>query len=397
MFFIVSLALMIGYQSKLTSVLFVFSVALPAVSFVFLLLSSLLLKAEIKYRALSAEKLESTDIELTITNRFFMPLAPMEVIGYFPLKSNGTFEYQKTLISIPPFSSITIRYNTPIKYRGLYKSGIEKIVLYDLLKVFSISKKYDKFENMLILPRKFVIAPITDTGDSDSETASVNNFSLDKNAFAGIREYRTDDSIKHIHWTMSAKHDKMMVKQFERSIGGSCIIIADLNEYFPFDEDNAESCDCVIEVLLAINMSLISQKQCCINLWYSPADNRCEQMSIKNEEEFSSLFDTFSVLQRQKEIFLPESIAESCTDIPSDCSTVYFITSQIRREFITRMSSIELFKNKNIKILLIDSTLESAEQDELSDAVAASRGIELWRVDKNDIANSLNASIEFNR
>lgn len=52
------------------------------------------------------------------------------------------------------------------------------------------------YEDFVVLPRKLVIDPIIDSGDGDSETLSQNNFSLDKNAFASIREYRAEDSIK---------------------------------------------------------------------------------------------------------------------------------------------------------------------------------------------------------
>lgn len=63
-------------------------------------------------------------------------------------------------------------------------------MIYDLFKLFRMNKTMKCYEDFVVLPRKLVIDPIIDTGDGDSETLSQNNFSLDKNAFASIREYR---------------------------------------------------------------------------------------------------------------------------------------------------------------------------------------------------------------
>lgn len=396
-FLIVSTVLMFAYKSKLTSVLFLIAFILPIVSFVFLLTTRLLLKVRIEYRTLSTEKFENTDISVTVTNRFLVPVSPGMLIGYFPYRNSEKFEYQKIMVSVPPFSSITVSFTSPIRYRGVYRSGVESFVMYDLFKVFRMTKKCERYEKFIVLPRKLVIDPIVDTGDGDSETLSQNSFSLDKNAFASIREYRNEDSIKNVHWAMSAKHDKLMVKQMERSIGGSCVIIPDLNEYFPFDDDNAEAADNIIEVLLALNLSLISMKQSCVNAWYSPADRQCEQYTVKTEEENMLLFDLMSMLPRQSETFLPETIASSCTEFTADTSAVYFITSQLRRDFIGKMTEIELFRNKQVKILLVSSPIESDEQRELAGAISVTSGFELWKIDKDDIVRSLNAAIELHK
>lgn len=397
LFAVVSTVLMFSYKSKLTSVLFLIAIAIPVISFVLLVFSRLLVKIRIEYRSLTAEKFENTDISVTVTNRFIIPLSPAELIGCFPYRNSEKFEYHKLMISVPPFSSVTVNFNSPIRFRGVYKSGIEKLVIYDLFKLFRMNKTMECYEDFVVLPRKLVIDPIIDSGDGDSETLSQNNFSLDKNAFASIREYRAEDSIKNVHWTMSAKHDKLMVKQMERSIGGSYVIIPDLNEYFPFDEDNYDATDSIIEVMLALDLSLISMKQRCLNAWYSPADKQCEQFSVKNEEDNMLLFDIISRLPRQTDTFLPETVARSCMEASADISAVYFVTSQLRRDFIGKMTDIELFRNKRVKILLVSGAIETDEQAELADAVAVTQGFELWKIDKDNIVQSLNAAIELHK
>lgn len=397
LFLIISTVMLFAYKSKITSVLFLFAIIYPIISVLLAFITSKLLKAKIEFRSLYAEKQENFSVAVKLTNRFILPIAPAEIIGYFPYKRTNLFEYQNILISVLPFSTTNINFSAPIKLRGVYDCGIEKIVVHDFLKLFKFTKYFNKFEKVVILPRKHVINPIRDISSSDNETESTSSFSLDKNNFTNIREYINGDHVKHIHWKMSAKQDKLMVKQFERSVGGVSIIIADLNEYFPLDEENSEVSDCIIETLIALNMTLISEKQSCVNLWYSPVTKKCEQRLVKDEGDFALLYNSLSVLPRQNETFLPESIARSHGAIPSDTETVFFITSQLRNDFLSNINEIELFKNKKLRILLVESESFSDDQKKLVASIRSAAFTELWLIDRNDIVSSINYAIELNK
>ena len=117
-FVVVSTVMMFAYKSKLTSVLFLIAFLIPVISFVLLRISKALLKVRISYRTLSTEKYENTDITVTITNRFIIPLSPSALVGFFPYKNKERFEYQKIMVSVAPFSSVTVSFNSPVKYRG---------------------------------------------------------------------------------------------------------------------------------------------------------------------------------------------------------------------------------------------------------------------------------------
>ena len=61
------------------------------------------------------------------------------------------------------------------------------------------------------------------------------------------------------------------------------------------------------------------------------------------------------------------------------------------------MTDIELFRNKRVKILLVSGAIETDEQAELANAVALTQGFELWKIDKDNIVQSLNAAIELHK
>ncbi len=396
-FLIFVTVMLFTYKSRLISVLFIFSLILPLVSLILLTITTVMLKIKVEYRSLTAEKNENLSISIRLTNRFIIPIAPAYLVGYYPYKPESTFEYQNILVSVPPLSTVTISFNSAIKIRGEYTSGTVKLMICDLFKLFRFTKKVNQYEKITILPRKYVVNPIIESSDSDSESRSTNSFALEKNNFSSIREYEIGDSIKNIHWKISAKHDTPMVKEYERSMGGSSIIIADFNEYLPIDEDNAETTDAIIESMLAINLSHVSQKQTCLNCWYSEREKLCEQYSVSNEEDYSLLFDIMSKLPRQNETYLPENILNAIEANAIEADSVYFITSQIRRDFINEMCRNDSLRSKRIRILLLDCDIYSKEQEALAIAVASTPALELWSIDKSNLVNSINNSIELYR
>ncbi len=137
-------------------------------------------------------------------------------------------------------------------------------------------------------------------------------FSLDKNAFRKYKKgIQGEDSIQKRSLDNVPKHDKADGKADGTQYWRKLRDYSDLNEYFPFDEDNYDATDSIIEVMLALDLSLISMKQRCLNAWYSPADKQCEQFSVKNEEDNMLLFDIISRLPRQTDTFLPDSLREA--------------------------------------------------------------------------------------
>lgn len=391
--FVACTVLLFAYKSKLTTVLFFFTLILPIISLLLALISKLAFKVSIIYRKTTAEKNEPIQATVKLSNRFIMPISPGRMLCHFPYKPKNNVEYLDILMTVPACSSVSIGFSAPIKLRGVYRAGVEKVYIYDFLKIFRFRKKINRFEEITVLPRKLTIQPLLSDSESESETVSTNNFALNKNTFVSVREYQPEDSIKHIHWKMSAKLDKLMVKQFERSTGGTAIILADMNGYFPFEEDNFEAADCVMEIMLALTGALIAENASCLDLWYSSGEKRCEYMTVTDEEEFSVLYDIMCKLPRQTEIFLPEDTARSFTDIPSDAGEVYFITSQLRNDFINKIGDIELFFNKKLKILLLESQMLSEQQNELIGSIPRLGQTELWKIDKDNIELSLNNAI----
>ena len=70
---------------------------------------------------------------------------------------------------------------------------------------------------LIVMPRSFSIDHLP-TFPSDISAMESYNQTADaslQNEFASVREYRFGDSLKHIHWGASARHQELIVREYE--------------------------------------------------------------------------------------------------------------------------------------------------------------------------------------
>ena len=80
-----------------------------------------------------------------------------------------------------------------------------------------------------ILPRTFAIgAPPMLTSRQQSVDGTIQTTGIGaQHEFAGVREYRQGDSLRQIHWAASARHQEMVVKEYEDQDRPSLLVVLD--------------------------------------------------------------------------------------------------------------------------------------------------------------------------
>ena len=150
----------------------------------------------------------------------------------------------------------------PVSYTHLYE-------VLDWFGIFSLKKKVEEKENILIYPelklvnvevkqstRKFITEAdyysTYESGDDPLETYQ-------------IREYREQDSIHDIHWKLSAKNDKLLVKERGKPEGCAVLIWVD----FCGNSKDKKSIIESIEIATDISFSLLQEKCNNVVSWLS--------------------------------------------------------------------------------------------------------------------------------
>jgi uncharacterized protein (DUF58 family) len=123
------------------------------------------------------------------------------------------------------------RVRTRCTHRGLYRLGPTAILTGDPFGLFQVGRVFEATSELLVYPPTVPLAafglPMGELpGGSLTERRT---FHSTPNA-AGIREYLPGDPMNRIHWAMSARAQKLMVKEFELDPTADLWLILDLHE-----------------------------------------------------------------------------------------------------------------------------------------------------------------------
>lgn len=186
--------------------------------------------------------------------------------------------------SILPFAHLTVRYSTPqsmytgkesslsasllpkrkeifeaqidCDYRGEYPIGFTSIEATDLFGLITISIPFSVFHNkpidLLIYPRIRQIAPgFLVNREQEGAQESPYSRSEELTSIAEIRDYREGDPLKRMHWKLSARHQKYLVKEFEGTLVSDSVVLVDCTQHGLTGEEAARFEDTIAECATA--------------------------------------------------------------------------------------------------------------------------------------------------
>ena len=115
--------------------------------------------------------------------------------------------------------------------RGLYNIGKYQIEISDIFKIFTYVKKEDRNINIKVYPRIYKIDSIANGGkDIFLEKYDKHSTNEEQSIIRDVRKYRMGDSLKKVHWKISAKLGDLYVKNTETISGEQYVVLVDMNK-----------------------------------------------------------------------------------------------------------------------------------------------------------------------
>ncbi len=136
-----------------------------------------------------------------------IPLGPGSHSGYGLLSETASLLW---------YTGVSWRYQLYCDKRGYYTLGPVVITSGDMFGFYRRSTTELQEEHIVVYPRIFpvaemIIPPLHPMGDSAAER----RIFADPSRIIGVREYDPRDSLKHVHWKATARHQSLLVKVFE--------------------------------------------------------------------------------------------------------------------------------------------------------------------------------------
>ncbi|MHB9033619.1 MAG: DUF58 domain-containing protein [Anaerolineae bacterium] len=177
-------------------------------------------------RALNGEKIPVT---LKITNRSWLPLPYLRVHESSPAQLK-TPNFEQAILSLGPRASATMHYELDCRSRGYYPLGPMIIEAGDLFGIYSEERQVIHKHNITVYPR---IVALTELGlPAQTPFGTLRrkqSLMQDPSRLLGVRPYTAGDSMRHIHWKMTASSGQLQTKRFEPAISVEAQIFLNLN------------------------------------------------------------------------------------------------------------------------------------------------------------------------
>jgi uncharacterized protein (DUF58 family) len=190
---------------------------------------------------------EEVELTFELTNRW-LPLPWLEVEMELPYRlatgkrsvSPYTRKRLRWITALLPGQAITWKHTLEAKARGEYRLGLPRLRSGDMFGLFPKELVLPHFESLLVYPQVFPLGKLSlPLRALFGEKAAPRSIYEDISRVAGSRDYRYDDSFKHIHWKASAAHNKLQTRQYESSTSLSLLLILDAHS-FPEEDEGFE-------------------------------------------------------------------------------------------------------------------------------------------------------------
>jgi hypothetical protein len=257
------------------------------IGFIYILLQKFTIDAEVHVR----EKIHSAgdfiEILTVIKSGIFIPtpyvLIKSECFTHALESYNGEFT------NITSEENSWIRNQVKFYGRGIFNFGSVEVTVTDFFQIINFRKAIDSDVKIKVYPKIYKLKNLT-LGGKDIYQQVLDKRSTNEDIFAikDVRKYRHGDSLKKVHWKVSAKHGELFVKNSDNISGEEFVIFLDMNNAnLLLDEKGSQE-----ESMVDLCVSLVKHMQLKgINarVFFNCEEPMC--MDITTKEKFDELMD----------------------------------------------------------------------------------------------------------
>lgn len=207
----------------------------------------------------TAKKNEDLTVTILLKGHAVSGLMNLTPSGQISNRLTGEQVSFRNVYPVSDSSGTAVSFNLNSPHCGLLSARIESIRITDPLGLFLKERILDVAAETLILPDTFdVSADLTtpDLPDIESNDYSLIRPGDDPGELFDIRDYREGDPMKQIHWKLSEKYDRTVIREMSLPVAHSLLLLFD---NCPESKPVPDACSDAAEALISLSQSLIDQ------------------------------------------------------------------------------------------------------------------------------------------
>lgn len=213
---------------------------------------------------------ESTEITLEIFNRKPLPLSWVKIDDEIPAALAGGLDAMAASrpgyyllsrwASLLWYRKVSWKYQLHGEKRGYYRLGSLTATSGDIFGFYPRWKQFASSDPIAVYPKIFPIEHLEIPSlHPMGEARSHRRIFQDPTHPIGLRDYRPQDSLKHIHWKASARRQELQVKVFEPRTTLKVSLFLAGDGYPPDDPQSGEQFELAVSTVASIARHLIDQ------------------------------------------------------------------------------------------------------------------------------------------
>jgi uncharacterized protein (DUF58 family) len=284
-FYLITMCLLVAavffYRQTFLVVLLLLMLLLPPLSICLCRRCFATLSVGLSFSAAEAEKDLPVQLAFSFHNPTIFPLPHVECV--FSMESPYYEKKQDTIYILPAEAGSTVPLELPVTYQycGLFEAKITSVKVYDYLHFASFSRETDAHAQVCILPDSTMEVeyhPSFYAEGFDEYEATTQKGNVSSNV-TDVREYQPGDRLQKIHWKLSAKIDKLMVKENEATSSHQFYVLLELYQSL----EQPEILDLAVEYAYAVSRELLLHQETFFFGFYSMARGEFASFPIKCE------------------------------------------------------------------------------------------------------------------
>ena len=317
----------IAYKSRISAVLLFAVIGYFFIALALTIVNLFLVKAGFTEQRRVCEKNAQFELGLFISNRSLTPCAPVELVCTIPDRDTGLFSRKRVYASLPPLGKSRLSVMCLHKYRGSYTAKLERIAVYDPLRIIRLSRKLKAEMTLVFLPRKISLGDLAAAASGERNLSQIKLLSGEREEFSHVREYKEGDVIQLVHWKLTAKADELMMKQFEETNERRALILCD----YCFDSSDPNPllrADSIIETAIAFAMSSVDAGVRA-TVDFGASENGFVS-EISDRSSFDRFYDLMSVLPAKMEVCGLADLAAASARAAA--SVIFLVTARLNED-----------------------------------------------------------------
>lgn len=253
------------------------------------------LKVNLNVQIPVVEKEQEFPVEVWVENTGFLPIGRVRILMCYDSDYSRKNRKKRLEMSIGIRKRQRKKENYTIKYAGRYYFYATEVRVYDFLGLFSrrVPVRDDStFVNVLPTIRELPLEvdPKTRQYMPDSDEYAEDRKGDDVSEIYAIREYHPGDSMKTIHWKLSARMEHWMVKEFSFPQGVQILLLLDLYTAVlkGFGE---EKMDALLGTFASLSYTIAMKGVSHVAAWYDDESGELKRCHIDNEEGVYTMVD----------------------------------------------------------------------------------------------------------